>query len=259
VDKKQGFLLLFLLLLITACVSTVEPTATPFSIQRIAINTEVEGLISPWLAEYVEESGQSNLKLELFSPQEIVPSLEDGIADLGLISQDVPKGWFATPLWREAIAVIVHPDVQLTSLDIDTLVEVFSGRVQSWDTLAEFSGSIQLIVPLPGSIIREKFIQVVMGNSFFDPAALIGGTPEAIFELVKSKPGAIGFVPIWRVGEGVNIVAIGGILPEEESVLSGDYPLWVDLVAVSPEEPVGHLREFLVWLQGTYLPSYVIP
>jgi DNA-binding transcriptional LysR family regulator len=259
VDKKQGFLLLFLLLPITACVSTVDPTATPFSIQRIAITPEMEGLISPWLAEYAEGSRQINLKLELFSPLEIVPSLEDRVVDLGLISQDVPEGWFATPLWREAIAVIVHPDVKLTSLDINTLAEVFSGRVESWDTLAEYSGSIQLIVPLPGSIIREKFFQVIMGDLSFDPAALIGGTPEAVFEHVKSKPGAIGFVPIWRVGEGVNIVAIGGMLPQEESVLSGAYPLWVDLVAVSPEEPVGHLREFLAWLQGTYLPSHSIP
>jgi DNA-binding transcriptional LysR family regulator len=259
VDKKQGFQVLLLLLTLTACVSTVEPTATPFSIQRIAISPEMEGLISPWLAEYVEESGQINLKLELFSPQEIEPSLEKGLVDLGLITQDIPEGWFATPLWREAIAVIVHPDVQLDSLDIDALAGVFSGSVESWDTLAEYSGSIQLMVPLPGSIIREKFIQVVMGNLSFDPAALIGGTPEAIFEFVKSKPGAIGFVPIWQVGEGVNVIAIGGMLPQEESLLRGVYPLWVDLIAVSPEEPVGHLREFLAWLQGTYLPSRAMP
>ena len=258
-DKKQGFLLLFLLLPLSACVSTVEPTATPFSIQRIAIAPEMEGLISPWLAEYVEETGQINLKLEPVSPQEIVPSLEDGIVDLGLISHDVPEDWFATPLWREAIAVIVHPDVEIDSLDVETLAEIFSGRIESWDKLAEYSGSIQLIVPLPGSIIREKFAQVIMGSLSFDPAALIGGGPEAIFELVKSKPGAIGFIPIWRAGEGANLVAIGGMLPEEESVLSGVYPLWVDLVAVSPEEPVGHLREFLAWLQGTYLPSHEIP
>jgi DNA-binding transcriptional LysR family regulator len=259
VNKKRGFLLLILLLLITACVPTVEPTATPFSIQRIAIAPEMEGLISPWLAEYVETSGQINLKLEPFSPPDIVPSLEDGVVDLGLVSEDIPEGWFATPLWREAIAVIVHPNVRLTSLDIDTLAEVFSGRVASWDTLSEFSGPIHLIVPLPGSIIREKFIQVIMGNLSFDPAARIGGTPEAVFEFVKSKKGAIGFVPIWWVGEGVNIIAIGGVFPQEGSVLSGAYPLWVDLVAVSPEEPVGHLREFLAWLQGTYLPSHAIP
>jgi DNA-binding transcriptional LysR family regulator len=259
VDKKIGLLLFVIMLSLTACASAVEPTATPFTIHRIAIVPEMEGLISPWLAEYTEAFGQGNLKLDLFSPREIVPALEDGVAGLGLISQDVPEGWFATPLWKEAIAVIVHPQIKIESLDILTLADIFSGAIASWESISESSGSIQPIVPLRGSITREKFIQVVMGNSSFDPAAIVGGTPDAVFSFVQSRPGAIGFVPFWRVAEGVKVVAIADIMPQEETVLDGTYPLWVDVVAVSPEEPIGQLREFLVWLQGTYLPSQAQP
>jgi ABC-type phosphate transport system substrate-binding protein len=253
---RRGWLLV-LLLSLTACVATPEPSTTPFSVQRIALTSEFEGLVSSWLAAYIEESGQAHLKLELFSHQEMIPSLEDGRAELGLISRDVPEGWFATPLCREPIAVIVNPSVDLASLDLNHLADIFSGREDSWDSLGASSGMIQPVVPPTGSEIRERFIQVVMGNSAFDPAALVGGTLDATVELVESNPGAIGFVPLWRVDDGVETVAIAGIEPKEETALSGAYPLWVDVLAVSPEEPVGYLRDFLGWLQGTYLPPHV--
>jgi phosphate transport system substrate-binding protein len=246
---------LILLLSLTACVSTAEPTETPFSIQQIVTAPELEGLISPWLVEYVKESGHATLKLDSLPSAEILTALEGKNVDVGLIGQDAPKGWFITPLWREAIAVIVNPEVDLSSLDIDALADVFSGRIKTWDALTGTSLPIQPVIPFPGSIVREKFMQVVMRNSSFDPAALIGGTPDAIFELVKSETGAIGFLPIWRVQAGVDIVELAGISPRKEALGSGNYPLWLDILAVSPEEPVGDLRDFLVWLQGSYLPS----
>lgn len=242
----------------TACVSSIEPTETPFILQRIAVASEFEGLISPWVSAYVESSGHPDLKLELFPPGEVLNSLDAGTVALAIGSMEVPVDWFATPLWREAIAVIVNPKVKLESLDIDNLAEVFSGRVEAWDILTESSGLVQPIVPLPGSIIRERFLQVVMGDSSFDSAALIGGTPDMILELVKSNPGAIGILPMWRVEGGVDVIAIGGIFPEETALQSGAYPLWLDIVAVSPQEPIGHIRDFIVWLQGTYLPSDTI-
>jgi ABC-type phosphate transport system substrate-binding protein len=251
----KGGWFLILLLSLTACVSTVEPTETPFSIQQIVTAPELEGLISPWLAEYVKESGHATLQLDSLPSAEILTALETKEFDVGLISQDVSKDWFVTPLWREAIAVIINPEVELSSLDIEALVDVFSGRIKTWDTLTGTSLPIQPIIPFPGSIVREKFLQVVMSNSSFDPAALLGGTPDAIFELVKSERGAIGFLPIWRVQQGVDIVMIAGISPQKEALESGAYPLWLDILAVSPEEPVGDLRDFIVWLQGSYLPT----
>ena len=94
-----------------------------------------------------------------------------------------------------------------------------------------------------------------MGNSAFDPSAIVGSTPDAVLELVKLEPGAIGFIPAWRLEQGVNSVTIAGVEPRKETLESGAYPLWVDILAISPEEPVGLLRDFLVWLQGTYLLS----
>jgi ABC-type phosphate transport system substrate-binding protein len=247
--------LLILLLSLTACVSAVSPTETPFVIQRIGVAQELEGLVSPWLHEYITITHHANIKLEPLPSHEIFAALESGRVDLGLISEEVPEGWFVTPVWREAIAVIVNPEITLETLDMVMLADVFSGRMKTWHNLTGSSDAIQAVIPPPGSIVREKFSQNVMGNAAFDPAAMIGSIPEEVYQLVKTKPGAIGFLPNWRVENGVDIVAISGITPEADAVQSGAYPLWLDMVAVSPEEPIGNLRDFLVWLQGNYLPS----
>jgi hypothetical protein len=45
-------------------------------------------------------------------------------------------------------------------------------------------------------------------------------------------------------------IGIEGVLPGNAADQASDYPLWIDVLAVSIEEPHGNLRDFLVWLQG---------
>ena len=252
-DKKDWFI--FLILFLSACVSATEIKTAPFTLQHIGTTPDWEGLVSSWLIAYHQQLEKPNFQLDLLAPQEILSNLENGSIELAFIDREVPEGWFATPIKREAILVIANPKVGLTSLQMDDLDKIFSGRVKSWDIFTNSNDPIQPIVPLPGNQLREKFAKNFMKNSHFSPSAIIGSTPDIIIELVKSKAGAIGLLPAWRLEEGVNSIAIGGVAPTKEALDSGRYPLWVDILAISPEEPVGSIRDFLVWIQGTYLPS----
>lgn len=251
----RGIGVLFLLMTLTACVSTSEPTAIAFNVERIATTSELEGLVSRWLTAYIEETGRVNLHLELLPSQEMLSTLERGDSKLGFIGGDVPVGWFATPLSREAIAIIVSPQISISSLEVEELADLFSGRVKSWETFSDDAVAIQPIIPFSGNVFRERFAQEVMGPSPFDPSSLLGSTPDEILELVESVPGAVGFLPIGQMGEEVAVIAISGVVPSVDSVESGAYPLWVDILAVSPQEPIGPVRDFVIWLQGTFLQS----
>jgi len=251
--KKRWFL--FFILFLSACVSTPETTAIPFSIQHIATTPDWEGLVASWLTAYGQEATNTNLQLDILTPQEILSELEIRGVELAFVDQGVPEGWFATPMKREAILIIVNPEIKLATLQVNDLVNIFSGRVKSWDIFADSSDFIQPIVPHTGSQLRGKFAEGFMENSTFDPAAIVGSTPDAIVELVKSKAGAIGLLPAWRLEQGVKSIPIGGVTATKEALDSGSYPLWIDILAISPEEPISPIREFLVWLQGTYLPS----
>ncbi len=249
----RGIRNLFLAIYLAGCVSRPDSTATPITIERMATTPEMEGIVSSWLAAYVEQTGQANLQLDVLSSQEILPSLESGVVEAAFVAQEVPEGWFASSLVREPIVVIVNSQVSIVSLEIQDLKDLFSGQVKSWEDLADNDLPVQLYIPFPGSVIRERFAQQILAESPFNPSAWLGSTPEEIFKLVSSNPGGIGFIPMEELEGNVNLVAVAGVLPGEEPQEDTKYPVWIDLLVLAPQEPSGYLREFIVWLQGTYL------
>jgi phosphate transport system substrate-binding protein len=251
----RGIRNLFLAIYLAGCVSRPDTTATPFSLERMATTPELEGIVSSWLAAYVEQTGEANLQLDVLSSQEILPSLESGVVEAAFVAQEVPEGWFASPLVREPIVVIVNSQVTIVSLKVQDLKDLFSGQVKSWENLADNDLPIQLYIPFPGSVFRERFAQQILAESPFDPSARLGSTPEEILEMVRLGPGGIGFIPMEEVEENINLIAVAGVLPSDELLEDSEYPVWIDLLVLSPQEPSGYLREFIVWLQGTYLPE----
>lgn len=251
----RGIKIFFLAFFLSACVSTSDPTATPFSLEPIATSPEMEGIVSSWLVAYIERTGQVNLQLEVLSHQEILPSLESGVIEAAFVAQDVPEGWFATLLVREPIVVIVNKQVGIESLEVQDLGDLFSGRTTSWEGLSGDDLPVHLFIPFPGSVFREGFAQQILATSPFDPSARLVSAPKEILQLVKSTPGGMGFIPMEEFEEDVKLVAVAGLLPGDEPLEGNGYPLWVDLLVLSPQEPSGDLREFIIWLQGTYLPE----
>lgn len=245
-------LLLFVVLLV-ACEVTPEPSATTQVVQNLATPPELEAMVSSWLTEYYSQTETRSLHLEILPRDRSISEIDMNFTDLLILGEEPPEDWFATPLVREAIAVIVSPDITLSSLGLEELKDLFTGKTKSWETFAGVEKPVQLIIPFKGDIFRERFVQVVLDNSSFDPSAYLANTPQATLEYIRSKSGAIGFLPISQLEEDVGVVEIESSGSDKVVINPGESPLGVDIVAMSPEEPVGALREFLVWLQRTYL------
>ena len=77
-------------------------------------------------------------------------------------------------------------------------------------------------------------------------------TAAAMTQLIAEDEGAIGLLPMAAVPETLRVVRVEGVLPGETTIASGAYPLTVSLLATAPEEPVGPLRDFLVWIQSGF-------
>jgi phosphate transport system substrate-binding protein len=187
--------------------------------------------------------------------------VRDGGANLALLS------WLAGPvdggqLWvegfaRDSVAVIVHPDSPLTETGLAQLREIFRGRMQEWD------GTVITVVSREdGSGTRAAFERIALGGGDTTLNAVVVPSGEAVLDLVASTPGAIGYVSsLWlgsaqlsssgrvrRLEEGVRVLPVEGLLPTEETVRDGSYPLWRQLYLVCPGEPDGEAREFAQWL-----------
>ena len=247
--------LFLLMMFLAACEATPEPSATARVVQRLATTPELEAIVTSWLTDYNTQSERGSLHLEILSRDLLLSSINAGNVALAILGEEPPEDWFATPLVQVAFVVIVNPEIPIQSLSLLDLEELFSGRIRTWETLANVDDSVQLIIPFKGDYFRGRFEQVIMRGSIFDPSSLLASTPDLTLEFVKSKSGAIGFIPASQLGDGVSVVEIDGVSSGQDAINRDQYPLWVDMIATSPQEPVGSLRDFLVWLQETYLPA----
>ena len=174
----------------------------------------------------------------------------DGEAEVVITSGAPPEGWFATPLGRVALVVVVNPDNPVRDLGLDEVRSLFAGRTTSWTDVGGNDLPVQPVLPLPGEPASEHFLEAVLGTSRPWPGTLYAPSISAMLELVGKEKGAIGLLPLSAVTPAVRPVRLEGILPGEASVASGDYPLAVELLATSPKEPKSPVRDFLVWLQS---------
>jgi ABC-type phosphate transport system substrate-binding protein len=132
---------------------------------------------------------------------------------------------------REAIAIIVHPDVPVDGLPFAQLRRIFRGEQQFWPG----NKRITLLVRAPQAYERDVVLQEVyeMSESQFRQYWIakifrseVTSGPKIVYskdmahELVTALPGSITFVPVADVGANEKVLRIDGKLPGESG-----YPL----------------------------------
>jgi phosphate transport system substrate-binding protein len=199
----------------------------------------------------MEAQDTARIDLRVFPLEGALDAAEGGIADVIVAGTQPTQGWFATPLSLAVIAVIVHPSNNIRSLNLEDLTALFNGEIDSW---AEFGGDdlpVQTIIPLPSDETREYMNSRVLEDSGFSPDAFIAPSPIAMVAMVTEDEGAIGFIPLSQATDEVRVVRVDGILPQPATVSDGRYPLYMDILALAPEQPRGAAHEWLAWIQAS--------
>jgi phosphate transport system substrate-binding protein len=193
------------------------------------------------------------IETDTLAPQAAIDAVTAGKADLVVAGVNPPPGWFATPLWIEGIAVVVHPSNSARRLSTDDLREIFTGRITSWGELKGDNRDIQPIIPFPGDDVRSQFEAQVLDDIHFTPNSLLAPNPSVMASMVMEDEGAIGILPLSLVTNEVLDVILDDIIPTASNVQKGLYPLRIEILALAPNEPAGVVREWLAWMQSMLL------
>jgi phosphate transport system substrate-binding protein len=238
-----------LLVLPLAACSAGASTEAP--LPRFVTQPFYEPVLVDWAVAYRDTlDGPLPFDLDTRTRSEGLDRIEEGDADLLLTSGEPPEGWFATPLGRVGLAVVVHPDNPVRDLSLSELHDLFSGLSDSWEDVGGRELPVQPVLPLPGEPLGETFSSIVLGEAKPWPGTLLAPTASAMAQAIEEDPRAVGVLPLAAVPETLRTVRIDGILPGETTVASGTYPLTVPLLATAPTEPGPPLRDFLVWIQS---------
>ena len=164
------------------------------------------------------------------------------------------------PVVRDAFVFLVGKDNPVESLTTQQLRDIYTGKITNWSEVGgedldiipyqrpDNSGSQTLMYKLlvPASAIAEP------------PRELIIDGMEGLIDVVsdyKTGPAALGYSVYYYAGsmyvnDGSRLLAVDGVLPTDETIESGEYPLTDAYYAIYRKSQPGDspVRQLINWL-----------
>lgn len=163
----------------------------------------------------------------------------------------------------DGLSVYVNPENSVKELTLDQVKDIFTGKIKNWKDVGGADAPITVYSRENSSGTYEFFKEhVLKGSDFAASAQTMPGTAAIVQAVVKDK-GSIGFGGA-AYGGGSKMLAIKkddaspAILPTEENVHNGSYPIWRYLfVYLNPAKDKGEVAAYLNWIRSDEGQKYV--
>jgi len=163
----------------------------------------------------------------------------------------------------DGLSVYVNPENSLKELTVAQVGDIFTGKITNWKEVGGPDAPITVYSRENSSGTYEFFKEhVLKGKDFAASAQTMPGTAAIVQAVVKDKNG-IGYGGA-AYGGSSKLLAIKktdvspAILPTEENVISGAYPIWRHLyVYVNPALDKGEIAAYLNWIRSDDGQKYV--
>ena len=168
-----------------------------------------------------------------------ITAVLEGRCDIGLSSralkdEEKAEGLVETVLAYDGIAIIVNPDNPLTDIDLDTLAKIYKGEITNWKDVGGSDEEIVVIGREAGSGTRDGFESITDTKDACVYRQELTSTGDVI-TAVSQNPAAIGYASLASVKDTVKALSVGGVVPTEETVKDGTYPVQRPFVLVTRE------------------------
>jgi phosphate transport system substrate-binding protein len=157
----------------------------------------------------------------------------------------------------DGLAVVVHPDNNISELTIDQLADIFTGKMGNWKELGGRDARIVLLSREVNSGTHVYFKEHVLrhgkpdGKEEFAPEALLLSSSQAIADEVSQNHDAIGYYGMGYITAKEKALKIAkdknspAVAPTMENILSNDYPISRPLLMYTKGEPQGLIKNFI--------------
>ena len=242
---KTLFLSLILLISITACTSANAPPEILAQTEIITLQT------TPSMAGRLPDVAECANSIPDFAViTQILPraDLDLNQADLTLRLGDRQESdTFVALMGTERTVIVAGPEVPVESLSLDTLQKIFSGEINNWNQVPEVSEAGLEVNPFittlsypEGHELRLLFQQAYLGEQAITSEPLIFSTEAALESLLESYPYGLGYTLESLALAGTQRLTIRDYITAQTQH---------KVLALTPEEPMGKLRQLLLCLQ----------
>lgn len=166
-----------------------------------------------------------------------IQAVQEGRCDIGLSSRSLKDdeknaGLTETLLAYDGIAVIVNPDNNVSDLTLAQIADIYTGNITNWSEVGGADGEIVLIGREANSGTRDGF-ETITGTSDACQYRQELSSNGDVITTVANNPNAIGYASLATIKDNVKALSVEGVLPSEESVKDGSYPVQRPFVLVT--------------------------
>jgi phosphate transport system substrate-binding protein len=148
-------------------------------------------------------------------------------------------------------AVVTNPAAGVKNLGRKQLQDVFAGNVTSWTQVGGADEKVVVVNRPRSSGTRAVFAKTIMGGVPLAESGLVEDATGTAVSVVKQTPGAVSYVALSGIGAGgVTIVAVDGVVPSEDAIATGKYPIWSYEHMFTSGEPKGDIAAFIAFVRS---------
>lgn len=153
---------------------------------------------------------------------------------------------------RDGIAVVVNPANPLNEATVEQIGKIYTGQITNWNQVGGPDQEIIILSRESSSGTYVFFQEHVLNKQDYTPNARLMPATSSIIQAVAADKWAIGYVGLGyalEAGDRVKVLAIddgnGPILPNTETVKSGEYSISRPLHLYTNGVPVGLTKDFI--------------
>jgi phosphate transport system substrate-binding protein len=133
-----------------------------------------------------------------------------------------------TPVAVAGIAAVANAgpfNIAVSSLSLGQLRDVFAGRIRNWKEVGGGDQTIFVLHRETDSGTRAVFSKLVMNGQEVVAGPELRGS-GAIQTALRQTQGSISYLPLSHVLPELKALAIDGVAPSSDNIITGRYPLW---------------------------------
>ncbi len=148
-------------------------------------------------------------------------------------------------------AAVVSPDVTVTSLTQQQLIDIFTGKTTNWKDVGGADEKIVLINRPASSGTRAAFKKYALnGAEEATGVALTEDSSGTVRSTVAGTPGSISYLAFSYLDSSIKALSFDGVAPTAANVAAGTYGIWSYEHMYTKGEATGVAAAFIVYMTG---------